>query len=213
MAPSTKQNKIAKVTPTKAARKSGAKVSAGKLRGTHARICCALAELDAMGIQEPTKDLVAIMAEYPSENSAGFKKAVGEAKKAGFVLYPADKTRLGLSQSGIENTPIVQPVVENTEMLKRLKLVLEKRKAPKKAAQVLDMLSNGGEYTYEYIAKQVGYPDHNTPGFKKFIGSLTSLPFTKRLASKGSSTTITLTDFAFPQGRGASKTPAFRYEI
>ena len=196
MAPSSKKNKSAKVTPTKAARNSGAKESTGSLRGTNARICHALAELRAMGDHEPTKDEVSIMSKY-SEKSAGFKKAVSEAKKAGLVVYPADRTRLALSQQGIQKTPYVEPVVENAEMLNRLKLVLEQRKAPKKAAEVLDMLSDGQEYTFEYIAEATGYPNQSTPGFKKFIGSLTTLFFIQR-----SSSSIMLTDFAFPQGRG-----------
>ena len=202
MAPSSHQHNTTKVTPTKSARHSGAKVSVGTLRGTNARICRALVQLLAMGIHEPKKAFVAIMADY-SGHEAGFNKAVRKAKKAGLVVYQADKSRLRISQLGFRNAPYIEPAVETADMLNHLKFVLTKKKAHTKCAQVLDMLSDGREYTFEYIAEKFGYPNHKTDGFKRFIRNLTTLhPFTKTVKNKGSSNSIMLTDRAFPQGRG-----------
>jgi len=197
-----------KVSPAKASsslKPTPFKKTTMKKGGTNHRICTGLAELLAIGMEEPPRSQVAIMAGYPSADSAGFKKAVGEAKKAGLVDYPANKSNLRLAQAGRDSVPVVHPPQNNAEMLDRLKAVLAKTKAPKKTAQVLDLLSDGEERTLAAIAKYTDYPSHTTAGFKKFIGSISSLGFIDR-PTKGVDGTAKLSDIAFPYPRGSDST-------
>ena len=210
----------AKITPTKAtkATKPSAKkkaqakaASSAKPRGgTVGRIVSGLVELLSIGLHEAPRSQVAVLSGYPGADNAGFKKAVGEAKKAGLVEYPANTQNLRLSPEGLRSMPdnTVVPPQNNAEMLERLKQVLEKKKAPKKTSLVLDLLSDGEEHSLQSIAKYTDYPSHTTPGFKKFMGNISSLGFIERPV-KGTNGTVLLGDIAFPYGRHNSNGAAF----
>jgi len=49
-------------------------------------------------MEEAPKRQVALYSQYSGADTAGFKKAVSEAKKAGLVEYPANKQNLRLSK-------------------------------------------------------------------------------------------------------------------
>jgi len=169
--------------------------------GPFDRICRALAELEAIGLSTPPRSQVAIMADYPCASTAGFKKAVCEAKKAGYVVYP-DGNSLSLSAAGRQCVKVIKPVRSNADMLQRLRSIVEKKKAPKQAsATLLQLLSDGSERTLVEVARVTGYPSHTTAGFKKFISIISSLDIIER-PKRGHGGTIRLGNIAFPFGRG-----------
>ena len=219
LSPHTVARLPAKITPTKATKaikppakqkaQAKAATSTKPRDGTVGRIISGLGELLSIGLHEAPRSQVAVLSGYPGADNAGFKKAVGEAKKAGLVEYPANTQNLRLSPEGLRSMPeTVVPPQNNAEMLERLKQVLEKKKAPKKTSLVLDLLSDGEEHSLESIAKYTDYPSHTTPGFKKFLGNVSALGFIERPV-KGANGTVLLGDIAFPYGRHNSNGAAF----
>jgi hypothetical protein len=162
-----------------------------------ARICRAVAELDAIykGHAPPPRAMVALMAGYDAE-SAGFKKALGEAKKKGVISYGKD-TSLELTALGQKTTPKVDPPRDNEEMLSKLEGLLLKKKAPQKVSIVLKLLADGNAHSIAEIAERTDYPDQQSAGFKKFIGIVGSM---NHFFVRGKGT-LKLCDAAFPYGR------------
>lgn len=198
--PATKKKKKAQVAVGVEGVVKVGNLGAPKKGGVVDRLCTGLAELRAIGIDEPSRGQVAIFADYPSADTAGFKKAAGEAKKGGYIEYSTTNT-LRLSSAGRNCVPNVEPPKNNAEMLERLQSAVEKKKAPKKAsAMLLDLLSNGKEHTLKAVAEATDYPSHTTAGFKKFISIISSLEIIERPV-KGLNGTIMLGDIAFPYGR------------
>lgn len=159
------------------------------------RICRALATLKAIYQGQPPRTMVALMADYDAE-AAGFKKALGEAKKEGLITYGKNGS-LELTALGEEKTPQAEPLKDNAAMLRKLEDILLKKKAPKKTFLVLELLADGNAHSIAEIAKKTDYPDQQSAGFKKFIGTFRAMKdfFIREKA------TLMLSDAAFPYGR------------
>jgi hypothetical protein len=187
---------------TKKTTKKSAKVAKPSSVGAGspiARICRAVAELDAIykGHAPPPRAMVALLAGYDAE-SAGFKKALGEAKKKGVISYGKGKdTALELTALGQKTTPKVDPPRDNEEMLSKLKDLLLKKKAPQKVSIVLELLADGNAHSIAEIAERTDYPNQQSAGFKKFIGIVGSMNHFFVREGK----MLKLGDAAFPYGR------------
>jgi hypothetical protein len=177
--------KSAKVTTTKAVAKDS----------PIDRICSALAELKAIYQGQPPRAMVALMADYDAE-SAGFKKALGDTKKEGLITYGKDGS-LALTALGEEKTPQAEALKDNAAMLRKLEDILLKKKAPKKVHVVLELLADGNAHSIAEIAHKTDYPDQQSAGFKKFMGTFGTMKdfFVREKA------TLMLSDAAFPYGR------------
>ena len=86
----------------------------------------------------------------------------------------------------------------NAERQARLK---ERLKGKKKAIELFELLSDGGVYDRDEIAKTLGYEDKKIKGFVNLICSVKGLG----LLEYPDKNSLQLPDVCFPFGRGSSK--------
>lgn len=169
-----------------------------KARNVHEKICDALMELRALHVTEPPRIQVALFAGYSNTKSTGFVKACSQLKKKGFLEYPGSKT-MRLSNLGAQKLPPVDPPRDNAAVQARLRVMLQGKGkgASSKADQMFEILSDGKVYSRQDVATAMGYSNLKSTGFVKALSILGGLG----LAIYPNTTSVQLTDIAFPYGR------------
>jgi hypothetical protein len=172
-------------------RKKASNLKPGAGMSTRERICNALLEWHALGIEEPSRIHVALYAGYTNCKSAGFAKALTQVKAEGLIDYPSGKT-LKLSQHGLASLPKIDPPRNNKAAQERLCTRIQP-----KACGILRFLHDGQVHDREQVALASGYTNMKSAGFAKALGTLSSLGIMHYPDKKS----IQLTDIAFPYGR------------
>lgn len=160
------------------------------------RILGALVELEALGISDPSRKMLALLAGYKNSETPGYKKALSTQKTTGHIQYTTAVSTVSITEAGRRAAP-TQPIPpsSNDEMHARIKSLL----SPKQC-QIFDEFSDGRSYSLEQVAMRVGYEDVTSPGCKKAFSSLRSpeLPVLEYTKNKN----LWLAGFLFPFGRG-----------
>jgi len=198
---STKTTKTVPIKKTTQSKVKLARTSGGGNGSSSVdRICKALMELRSIGLEQPPRAQVAILAQYPGAKNPGFEKALYLARKDGVIESLGEAVKM--SAEGLSRYPKVASPVSNKDMITRLIQMALLKKAPKAATiTLLNLLSDGQSHSLNEIAEVTGYPGTHTCGFKKFWSSIGSLfDFIVR-PTKGADGPIFLADTAFPCGR------------
>lgn len=140
------------------------------------------------------RNFVALLAGYKSKDQAGFKKQLGNLKKESYLdLSNTDTMRLTDKALDLVAPHLEAAPVSNEEIQDRMTEIVTQPKARK----LINLLSNGQTLSKTQVAKELGYPNANTPGFKKFLGLQKKNGFVE-VVGKDS---VRLSDLAFPFGR------------
>lgn len=179
--------------------------------GVHEKICRALIECRALGKIEPSRKLVALLADYPSVNYA-FQKTFSAVRQAGLVNGPTSTTA-ELTEYGINTLPQGYPGLnigpltfeqrpkDNDEMHDYLESIIrEYGQAPNKMIKVFYALTDGKVHSRAAVAFVAKYRSEKQPGFVKILNLLSGLDVIE-YPDKNS---VQLADVAFPLGRNAS---------
>lgn len=137
------------------------------------RVLDALAELAARGVEQPERVQVAFLAGYGNLNSKGFTNAIGTARTAKLIDYPA-AGRIALTATGKKKAKAPAKPSTTAELQERVLSLLggshERvlrpliEKYPKPLAR-------------DALATAAGYTNVNSKGFTNAIGRLRSLGF------------------------------------
>ncbi|GKY97922.1 hypothetical protein MPSEU_000750200 [Mayamaea pseudoterrestris] len=193
--PTTAKPKLAKTAKPSSggASKKASKSADGGNKRT--KICASIADWVALGVKEPSRDQVALLADYVPK-SAGFLKALGILKKEGMIAYGASNT-LTLTEAGKREAPHVEPPKTNAETLERFLSVYNKgSKGETKADLLCQCLADGQPHSTKEAAKACGYEPNKLSGFAKVVGKLSTFGLVDRDKKM-----LVLADIAFPYGR------------
>jgi hypothetical protein len=189
--------------PKKKSRQAGG--DSGPLRSD--KICHGLAELRALGMQEPSRIHVARSAGYTNAKSTGFTKQLGLLKKGGIVDYQKGN-RLKLTEHGLQSVPKVDPPEDNAAAQARLRMILKlspkknskkgKQEGSTKSDLMFDILSDGQVHERQKLALATGYTNIKSTGFTKVLGTMRSLGLIRYI--HGENPGVQLTNIAFPLG-------------
>jgi hypothetical protein len=155
------------------------------------KILAAVARLNSLGIQFPTRALVARYAGY-SGVTPGFKKALSSLIKDKLIVYP-DSTTVALTAAAMA-LPVARVPLPKT--CKEARAHIKTFLTPK-SRQIFDILSDGETHSRIDVALLCGYTPDKLTGFKKALSPLVCLG----IAEYPSETEVRLTDKAFPFGR------------
>lgn len=173
-------------------RRAPAPSSTGSLAPVGQRILDALAELAVLGVVEPARIQVALMAGYSNVKSAGFAKAMSALSSAGYVSYPTPGT-VALTDAGEAMATPPAAVIDLADFQERVTALL-----PPIARRVLEVLIANYPATVDraWLASRAGYTNVKSAGFAKTLSRLSSLGF----ATYPSTGTVVATDLLFPEG-------------
>lgn len=145
----------------------------GDLSGPEQRILDALAELEALGVRQPERIQVAILADYSNLNSKGFANALGALSSAGRISYPVPG-RIALTPDGRALANQVDAPRTPQELQARVLELLGGVHA-----RVLTPLLQAYPHPLDRIklAGEAGYGNLNSKGFANALGRLRSLGF------------------------------------
>jgi hypothetical protein len=170
------------------------------MSGPTRRILYATAQMKGIGIDDVLKKHVALFSDYQNEKQSGFMKALGEAKKHGYIeCRGSNAVRLTTKGvSAVQSTGVtITPITSNAEAHVRIKGL---KPMQRKHCEVFDALSDGRQMLRSVLAKKVGYDHEEKQGFKKVLSAMKSL---KVLQYDAGSPVVQLADIAFPLGRDA----------
>ena len=171
--------------------------------GVVGRICDAMIELRALGLHEPSTKHVALFSKYPGANNHGFNKALGAAKREGYVEKVKDVVRL--TEFTISSQPLMAPPKDNEEAQEHLRNLLKAVKCfPTKIDDLFEVLKDGRSHSRETVAVATGYTSADDFGFKKMLSKLSGLGMIKY----PSTNSVQLADIAFPYGRNGAAAAA-----
>jgi hypothetical protein len=193
---STSKNKapppppVKRAAPVKAPKKTN---GGGKGKGgSRQSILAATARLARVHNGTPPRDLVAIFAGYPSGQTAGYKKMLTNLKKEGFVDFP-DKNSMQLTDQGLQASGgDVEEPLSNEDFHEIIKEMLQP-----KHKEAFDFLADGLPRERSELAELLGYPNGETPGFKKTLSQIKKQAFVEYVGRD----MVQLSDKAFPFGR------------
>jgi hypothetical protein len=143
------------------------------VESVESRVIKALAELHAMGVTTPTRELLATMAGYSNIKSAGFAKAVAGLKEGALLTIPADG-RLQLTAAGLAEAPEVTKPSSADEMRMRIVAVLG-TPTDKILARLCDAYPDAIDRPT--LAAAVGYSNIKSAGFATAISKLRDMNF------------------------------------
>lgn len=137
------------------------------------RILNALAELELLGVAQPVREMVALMANYTNLASTGFVKAIGELRTAGHVAYPNSET-MTLTDTGKAAAQYPDAPRSSEQVQQRICSLIGG-----KASEVLRPLIEAYPNSVGRmdVAAAAGYTNLASTGFVKVIGRLRSLGF------------------------------------
>jgi len=144
-----------------------------ELSGPEQRILDALAELEALGVDDPERVQVAFLAGYTNLASKGFANGLGALRTSGRVSYPRDG-RLALTEEGRGLANAVDRPRTAYELHERILGLLGGVHG-----RVLKPLIEAHPKTIERddLARAAGYTNTASKGFANAIGRLRSLGF------------------------------------
>lgn len=144
----------------------------------------------------PPRNFVARLADYKSEEQAGFKKQLSNLKREGYLDLSC-KSTMRLTDKGMDfvSAEFADAPVDAAEFLDRIRDFV----TTPKYRQAFDLLADGSTLTRAQLAQKLGYPNANTPGFKKMLSSLKRDAFVEYVGKDS----VRLSDDAFPFGRPA----------
>lgn len=159
--------------------------------GNRQSILNAVTRLEAAFNGMPPRDQVAIIAGYPNSLTAGFKKMLSTLKKERLLTY--DKSMIRLTPEGREKTVgVTNKVTTNGAFHDCIRELL----AVPKYRQAFEFLVDGSARSKMELAKELGYPNAQTPGFKKMLSQIR-----KHAYVGGDKDVVQIKDEAFPFGR------------
>ncbi|HTG26090.1 MAG TPA: DUF87 domain-containing protein [Reyranella sp.] len=149
------------------------KASLGGVSGVEQRILDALAELEALGSENPEKELVALLAGYSNLASKGFANAISGLKTAGAITYPAPGV-VALTDHGRDNANAVAAPRSTQELQARLLAVLGGA-SEKILRPIIEAYPDSLEKTT--VAAAAGYGNLASKGFANAVSRLRTLGF------------------------------------
>lgn len=137
------------------------------------RILNALAELLALGIHRPVREIVALMANYTNLASTGFVKATSALRTEGYIDYPDAETMV-LTDIGLRHAVQPSNPRSSEEIQNRICNILGG-----KSAEVLRPLIDAypSPMSRMEVANRAGYTNLASTGFVKVISRLRTLGF------------------------------------
>lgn len=145
--------------------------SAEGLTGPEERILDGLARLKAIGIEEPPRAQVALLARYKSTASTGFPKGLSSLHVKGLVSYPTGGC-VALTDAALDILGDIDHPVTTEELHDMVREVLAGVEW-----RVLEPLINrrGDAVDRETLAQEAGYQSTASTGFPKAVSRLSSL--------------------------------------
>jgi len=144
------------------------------------KILGALAELEILGITNPSRVQIALFSGYTNVKSAGFAKAVSIAKAKGSIEYPSSKSMRLTSKGKWEAPPTLNPPQTNADVHIRIKKLLKPT-----AVQLFDLLADGLPHPREEVAEAMGYTNQK-------VSSHYGLPVRRVMQSESELTALSL---------------------
>lgn len=137
------------------------------------RILGALMELDAMGVSECPRVLVAFLAGYGHSNSKGFANAVSAASSAGLLCYPT-QGKISITDAGRSQAPAVTPPASQAELIER---IAKRLSGP--AGRIVTTVAerHPDPVARDELARLVGYEHTNSKGFANSLSRCHALGF------------------------------------
>ena len=151
----------------------------------------AVVRLEAAFDSMPPRDQVAIVAGYPNSLTPGFKKMLSNLKKEGFITY--DTSTIRLTNKGRQEVGDVNNRVTTN---KAFHDCIREMLAVPKYRQAFEFLIDGKARSKLELAAELGYPNADTPGFKKMLSQIR-----KHAYVGGDRDFVQIKDEAFPFGR------------
>jgi hypothetical protein len=151
----------------------GQDAEAVKHGGPLQRVLDALAELEAIGVDEPERVQVAFLAGYTNLGSKGFKNAMGAAHTDGLLHYPSPG-RVALTDSGRARARTPSRPTTNLELHDRIMRMLG---GPYGRVLLPLIESYPRSIDREQLGEIAGYTNLGSKGFKNAMGRLRSLGF------------------------------------
>jgi hypothetical protein len=150
---------------------AGSSPAGGTKQPVEQRVLNALAELEAMKVTAPTREIVAFMCDYSNTTSTGFARAMAALNKDGLVS--AGGGQLMLTDAGRRRA---QPPPKRTPTELRARIV---EMIGGKAGQVMGALvkSYPQAVTREALAAAAGYTNTTSTGFAQAMAKLSALNF------------------------------------
>lgn len=143
----------------------------GDLSGPEQNILDQLAELDALGITQPEKAQLALMAGYTNSRSGGFSEPLGRLLAYGYLSYPQPGLVKISDEGRIHARPVDSPM-SVTELHERLGQKLGGPEA-KLLREIIGIYPD--QITKEELGAKLGYTNVRSGGFSEPIGRLRSL--------------------------------------
>ena len=166
--PPTRAQRQATAAPARRAGEGG-----DALGGVERRILAALAELETLGVPEPERAQVALLAGYGHLNSKGLVNGLGALRSAGLIDYPAGGC-VAMTQAGRDVAEFPTQPRSSAEIQERVIAILggasERLLRPLIQAYPMPLAR-------EALADAAGYGHLNSKGFVNAIGRLRSLGF------------------------------------
>lgn len=142
-----------------------------KLTGPEQKILDGLAELEALGLPNPVRIQVALLANYTHPQSTGFVKALGSLSTKGLITYPTPGT-VAMTDSGRDLGNQSERPLSSAELHERVIGLLQPIQG-KILRELID--ENGAPIDRADLAARTGYTHVQSTGFVKAIGRLSSL--------------------------------------
>lgn len=152
-----------------------------------------LAELEAIGVDEPSRSIVAFMSGYGNPGSRGFRDAVAALIGDGEIVIPS-AGQLALTAAGHARAVAAAAPTTNEEMHDRI-VALLKDEAAENALRTL-IAAECEPMTRADVAKACSYDNPGSRGFRDAIARLIDLGFV-RIPAPGA---IAASDILFPVG-------------
>lgn len=148
----------------------------GQPSGVEQRILNALAELEAIGAELPSRELVATMAGYSHTSSKGFANAIGHLRTSGLVDYPQTGS-VALTEAGRAQSETADAPVTAQELHERVMRVIGGS-----AERILRPLVDAypDSVPIDALLEASGYGHQSSKGFANALGRLRSLGFVSR---------------------------------
>lgn len=143
----------------------------GELSGPEQNILNQLAELEVLGIPQPEKLQLGLMAGYTNVRSGGFSEPMGRLVEIGFARYPRPGS-VALTEEGRVHAQSEGAPLDTQELHDRLCRKLGRTEA-RLLREVIALYPE--EITKEELGARLGYTNVRSGGFSEPIGRLRSL--------------------------------------
>lgn len=136
---------------------------------SHQKILFALCQWRVVGIEQPERDLVAILSGY-GKKKEGFKKNLSQLNKNGWIIFTSTTTmsltELGLAMAGGENNGCTTSLSNET-----MQHFIRKELLKPSEIKIFNYLLDGDIYSRSVVATSTGY-ECKPEGFKKTLSNM-----------------------------------------